>query len=146
MERLQELVILEGQLNEKRYEVVMEQMKNIAETQKTILLVLSTMVKEPQIKNAIRRIVDYDPIREVAKVLDSTASDKITIYCHNKQEFLDFTDWMLGVFREYGTILMADILDKIGFSDAQVDHDLEITESQVFMYDEKQKVVIYKND
>lgn len=81
-----------------------------------------------------------------SKVLDSTASDKITIYCHNKQEFLDFTDWLLGVFREYGTILMADILDKIGFSDAQVDHDLEITESQVFMYDEKQKVVIYKND
>lgn len=146
MERLQELVILEGQLNEKRHEVLMEQMKGIVETQKTILLVLSTMVKEPQIKNAIRRIVDYDPIREVAKVLDSTASDKITIYCHNKQEFLDFTDWMLGVFREYGTILMADILDKIGFSDAQVDHDLEITESQVFMYDEKQKVVIYKND
>lgn len=194
MEKLRELTILEGKLNEKRYEVMMEQLKAIEETQKTILLVLSTMVKEPKIKNAIRRVVDYDPIEEAKKiaerevaaeskpygddilkpenrddyvpwaiasmdseyyittrssntnVLDDTSSDKITIYCHNEQEFIDFTEWMYEKFRVYGTMPMSDILDKIGFSDAEVDQDFDVTDSMVFIYKDEQKVVINKNN
>lgn len=193
MDKLKELIILEGQLNEKRYEVIMEQMKAIEETQKTILLVLSTMIKEPQIKNAIREVVDYDPIKEAKKIAErevaaeskpygdeilkpenrndyiswlnslidqddniqtespdgdiqyASADDKITIRFRKEQGFIDFTEWLYRDFREYYSTTLRAIFDKIGFGDALVDHELEVTDGMVYLFSDDLKVVIYTN-